>query len=648
MVENPTSVALAPKHTSVRERIVPLGSLAYMRPSYLAMSAWTEHVPFAFWLIEAIKPSVFVELGTHYGVSYFAFCQALEKIDIGAQAFAVDLWTGDEHSGLYGPEVFDVVRNYNDRSYSHFSTLKKGSFNEARDYFLDGSIDLLHIDGLHTYDAVKNDFESWLPKMSSRGVIVFHDTNVRERNFGVFRLFSEVSKIYPTFEFTHGHGLGVVGVGTDQAEGMQFLFDSSKQDRDIRDLQLLFSRLGRGCLDAYTTQVFEQSQAELKRQLQAEAAKHQEEAKRLDQKVTTLVADVEKRTKEIQAANSARDQLDGRVRQLENELATRDADARKAEEEAAAALATQLETARQALEASTKQQSDTERRRREAENIASERERHILLLEDKIAVLNQGLSRLERELNDEQALVRAKERQLEAADKLEEDLRGRLIETQSALTQRQLETEESASELDKLRAELKHSNKALAEHGQIVTGFKEHVTLLMEDVKDARAAALVTNEHHAKRIREIEDARTALEQLRVSEREKHVEAIRNEKAQSEARSKELFVEIATLTRLLQNAEARDLGTTAGIELGRAILKMIELPRVWKLLPAGQRLKRQMTLLKRSGFFDAEWYVAEYRDVAEAGVDPVRHYIEYGAREGRQPNETLTKGRPAEG
>ncbi len=30
---------------------------------YLAQSAWVEHVPFAFWLVDALRPRVVVELG---------------------------------------------------------------------------------------------------------------------------------------------------------------------------------------------------------------------------------------------------------------------------------------------------------------------------------------------------------------------------------------------------------------------------------------------------------------------------------------------------------------------------------------------------------------------------------------------------------
>lgn len=55
------------------------------------------------------------------------------------------------------------------------------------------------------------------------------------------------------------------------------------------------------------------------------------------------------------------------------------------------------------------------------------------------------------------------------------------------------------------------------------------------------------------------------------------------------------------------------------------------------------LKQQAYLkdvVRKSGLFDAGWYLQSYPDVGEAGVDPLTHYFEFGAVEGRKPNETF--------
>ena len=144
------------------------------------------------------------------GESYFAFCQAIAENNIDCQAFAVDTWGGDVHTGAYGDEVFNEVDSYNRELYSSFSRLLRMRFDEALAKFADESIELLHIDGEHTYEAVKRDFLRWWPKVKPGGVIIMHDAAERQHDFGVWKLLEELRKEFPVAEFVHSHGLGVV------------------------------------------------------------------------------------------------------------------------------------------------------------------------------------------------------------------------------------------------------------------------------------------------------------------------------------------------------------------------------------------------------------------------------------------------------
>jgi hypothetical protein len=178
-------------------------------------SAWHAHVPFAQWLVSVTRPGLIVELGTHNGISYAAFCETVLQERLATRCYAVDSWAGDDHAGHYDESVYTGLRAFHDGRYSAFSELLRMSFDEARDAIADGTVDLLHIDGFHSYDAVRHDFEGWLPKLSPRAVVLLHDINVLERGFGVARFWAEVEGRFPSFSFLHGHGLGVLAVGPD-------------------------------------------------------------------------------------------------------------------------------------------------------------------------------------------------------------------------------------------------------------------------------------------------------------------------------------------------------------------------------------------------------------------------------------------------
>jgi O-antigen biosynthesis protein len=211
-------------------------------PKLLETTAWAGHIPFAMFAVSALRPRILVELGTYRGVSYCAFCQSVKSLKLSTKCYAVDTWQGDAHAGELEKSVLINLQLHHNPLYEDFSRLVQATFDEALQNFANKSIDLLHIDGFHTYDAVKHDFETWLPKMSERGIILFHDTNVRERDFGVWKFWSEIKEKYPNFEFVHSHGLGVLGVGENLPSEFNSLF--SANETEISIIREFFAVLG--------------------------------------------------------------------------------------------------------------------------------------------------------------------------------------------------------------------------------------------------------------------------------------------------------------------------------------------------------------------------------------------------------------------
>jgi hypothetical protein len=215
--------------------MIPLRARAFRPRRYYGRDAgtWSGHLPFAHDLIAATRPALFVELGTHRGESYFGFCQSVEENGVPCRCYAVDTWRGDEHAGWYDDTVFAEVNDYNEQHYRDFSHLLRSTFDDALGQFSEGSIGILHIDGLHTYAQVKHDYETWLPKMRPGGIILFHDTAARHGDFGVWRLWEELQRQYPSFEFTHSWGLGIIQIGeaADSHDFLRALFHGSESDR---------------------------------------------------------------------------------------------------------------------------------------------------------------------------------------------------------------------------------------------------------------------------------------------------------------------------------------------------------------------------------------------------------------------------------
>jgi GT2 family glycosyltransferase len=312
--------------TVLGSREALLRPIVFTRPLRLTEpTSWVPHIPFAFWLIDAARPTTVVELGTMSGNSYSAIAQGIQVLGLEAACYAIDTWKGDPQAGFYAEDVFLEWSAFHDQHFGAFSRLVRSTFDEAVEKFHDGTIDLLHVDGFHTYEAVAHDFQSWLPKLSPRAVVLLHDINVRVGDFGVWRFWQEVTEAYPGFAFLHGHGLGVVGVGQDLPADIRLLLeDVSRDAREVFITREFFGTLGEALLrqpreaqlvrrEQELVAQLSQAQHELARvgaenhEAQQEASRLREMGGEMGRELTHALADAEASRIQLRAAVDERD-----------------------------------------------------------------------------------------------------------------------------------------------------------------------------------------------------------------------------------------------------------------------------------------------------------------------------------------------------
>jgi hypothetical protein len=569
----------------------------FWRPHYLAKSAWIEHIPFAFWVMQAHQPKVFVELGTHYGTSYFAFCQAVDRLALDTRCFAIDTWKGDEHAGFYDGAVFAKVREHNDANFSGFSRLIRSTFDEALSHFSESSIDLLHIDGHHTLESVQHDFDVWLPKLSPRAVVLLHDTNVREKGFGVFKFMEGLRDRYPSFEFVHGHGLGVVAVGKEQSEIMNDFFDAEARTHNYQEARETFSRLGHACADAMQNAILREQETILAKQVTD-----------LQKRVTDISTEKEKISSDLSIRARERDAARQEVLKAREETAAE-----------RAYLTAQTEFLRTELEKlrSLVKEAEAEARTLRNDAMSENRKLHDTAVENAVSTAEAGMLRREVEI------ARSRLAEFEQNTKRLETENAALAHAHSQNTQK----------LEALMNELVESQTALNSLNDTLENDRRVIGTLTQAIQEEK----IKNDEAARQDEELR------KKLSDSQRESGVLKANNRELENNVEIR--FREIGTLTQALQEQQMKN-DEAARQESGlRKKIFRENVRLVGGIAKYSPTFKKNNFLFRKklrkaaisSGIFDHNWYINTYKDIGDAGVDAFKHYIRYGAAEGRNPS-----------
>lgn len=157
-----------------------------LRPSFAAPSHLTglERAEL-YRLVRRHRPRVIVEIGSYLGASALAMAEALPE---DGRVYCIDTWQNDGMSEGGRDTYAEFCRRTADRG--QVIEPVRGWSTEIAPALLArlDRIDLLFIDGDHSYDGVAADWRTFGPALAPGGVVAFHDIGWAE---GVRRLVAE-------------------------------------------------------------------------------------------------------------------------------------------------------------------------------------------------------------------------------------------------------------------------------------------------------------------------------------------------------------------------------------------------------------------------------------------------------------------------
>jgi cephalosporin hydroxylase len=166
-------------------------------------------------LVAGLRPRVVLEIGTERGGTLFLFTRVA---DPNAKIISLDLPDGPFGGGyprwkvpLYKSFAKGRQKIYLLRRDSH----DPRTLEEVERILGDEKVDFLFIDGDHTYEGVKSDFETYFPLVRNGGFVAFHDIvpGHPEKVGGVPKFWSQIRRRFRHLEIVKDWNQGGFGIG---------------------------------------------------------------------------------------------------------------------------------------------------------------------------------------------------------------------------------------------------------------------------------------------------------------------------------------------------------------------------------------------------------------------------------------------------
>jgi hypothetical protein len=138
-----------------------------------------EHSPFLESLIYLNQSKVVVEIGVAEAKTTDYLCRGAAKVN--GRVYGYDIWGthGEQNQFEHWSSKEKCEEYLTSKGHTNFELTKVNSRTPEFHELIKTKhpvIDLAFIDGCHSYNGIKNDFEAVYPQLSETGIIVFHDT----------------------------------------------------------------------------------------------------------------------------------------------------------------------------------------------------------------------------------------------------------------------------------------------------------------------------------------------------------------------------------------------------------------------------------------------------------------------------------------
>jgi predicted O-methyltransferase YrrM len=160
--------------------------------STIAPSQVMKEITNLFELVKSENPKTVLEIGTDKGGTLYLWCQAAAD---DATIVSIDLSSRRRYSPKRRELYAKFVKSASQKlHFLPFSSHEQSTVEKASALFGNKKIDYLFIDGDHTYEGVKSDYQMFNHLVKKGGLIAFHDIKTVRPDCGVREVWEEVTK----------------------------------------------------------------------------------------------------------------------------------------------------------------------------------------------------------------------------------------------------------------------------------------------------------------------------------------------------------------------------------------------------------------------------------------------------------------------